>query len=59
MMQGAFVKHVQGMLIQAGFSLRANGVFDDTTKKAVEQFQHKHQLDADGIVGVITTTILC
>ena len=58
-MQGAFVKHVQEMLIRAGFSLQANGIFDDNTKKAVVQFQQKHQLDADGIVGVMTTTMLC
>jgi len=58
-MQGAFVKHVQEMLIRAGFSLQANGIFDDNTKKAVVQFQQKHQLDADGIVGVDTTKTLC
>lgn len=58
-MQGAFVKHVQEMLIQAGFNLQATGVFDDNTQKAVTQFQQKHQLDADGIVGVDTTKILC
>jgi len=58
-MQGAFVKHIQETLIQTGFSLQANGVFDDSTQKAVEQFQQKHQLDADGIVGVMTTTMLC
>ncbi len=59
MMQGAFVKHVQEMLIQAGFSLQANGIFDDNTQKAVAQFQQKHQLDADGIVGVDMTKTLC
>jgi lysozyme len=59
MMQGAFVKHVQEALVQAGFKLQANGAFDDSTKKAVEQFQQKHHLDADGIVGVMTTTRLC
>ena len=58
-MQGAFVKHIQETLIQTGFSLQANGVFDDSTQKAVEQFQQKHQLDADGIVGVMTTIMLC
>ena len=58
-MQGAFVKHVQEMLIQAGLSLQAIGIFDHNTQKAVQQFQQKHQLAADGIVGVETIKALC
>lgn len=57
-MQGAFVKHVQEMLIQAGISVQANGIFDPNTQKAVQQFQQKHQLADDGIVGVETVKVL-
>lgn len=59
MQQGTFVKYVQEMLIQDGLNLLASGVFDDSTQKAVEQFQQKHHLDADGIVGIKTLTTLC
>lgn len=58
-MQGAFVKHVQERLIQTGSSLQATGIFDNSTQKALQQFQQKHQLVVDGIVGVETVKALC
>lgn len=58
-LQGSFVKHVQENLKQAGFNLPISGIYDDTTRKVIQQFQQQHQLDADGVVGVETTKLLC
>ena len=43
---GSAVKHVQHLLHQ-----KADGVFDEDLRFAVEKFQHKHHLPANGIVG--------
>lgn len=49
--KGSSVDALQGMLPAYGFPVEKTGVFDEATRQAVIGFQHKHGLDADGIVG--------
>ena len=48
---GEDVRFLQELLGKHGFTVEQNGVFDETTRQAVIEFQKEHQLDADGIVG--------
>lgn len=52
------VRHVQGLLSQAGFPLRADGIFGPRTDRAVRGFQRAHGLQVDGIVGPQTAAAL-
>lgn len=51
---GNAVKDLQTALIGVGYSLKADGFFGQGTKAAVEDFQKKNGLKADGIVGPTT-----
>ena len=42
---------LQRNLNKLGYSLNADGIFGEDTKKAVISFQGKNGLSADGIVG--------
>lgn len=48
---GKDVATLQELLTCYGFAVRQDGNFDEDTRQAVIEFQRKHQLDADGIVG--------
>jgi peptidoglycan hydrolase-like protein with peptidoglycan-binding domain len=49
--RGSKISEIQKGLTAAGFQPGADGVFDEKTEKAVEQFQQTKGLKADGIVG--------
>jgi len=51
---GDAVSAVQQILIQKGYQLVLNGVFDADTKEAVRQMQHLHGLPATGKVDLAT-----
>lgn len=58
---GQFVKEVQQDLIRAGIRLPrfgADGDFGDETEKGVREFQRKHGLSVDGLVGTQTLSKL-
>ncbi|CAH0313056.1 peptidoglycan-binding domain-containing protein [Priestia megaterium] len=55
---GMEVKFVQVTLNQSGFKTEVDGLFGAQTDKQVRQFQSKHGLAADGIVGVKTWTAI-
>jgi peptidoglycan hydrolase-like protein with peptidoglycan-binding domain len=55
---GMEVKFVQVTLNQSGFKTEVDGLFGAQTDKQVRQFQSKHGLAADGIVGVKTWTVI-
>lgn len=51
-MSGADVTVLQALLVAHGYTVNAvNGVFDDSTDKAVRAYQKDHGLAVDGIVG--------
>jgi peptidoglycan hydrolase-like protein with peptidoglycan-binding domain len=58
LLQGDDVRAVQQALIQAGASLTVDGVFGPGMDQAVKQFQERHSLIADGIVGPATRAAL-
>lgn len=49
--QGDDVRQLQQALINAGFSIEADGFFGVETDKAVKEFQEQQGLTVDGIVG--------
>ncbi|MGG3703791.1 peptidoglycan-binding domain-containing protein [Priestia megaterium] len=55
---GIEVEFVQVTLNQSGFTTEVDGLFGAQTDKQVCQFQSKHGLAADGIVGVKTWTAM-
>jgi hypothetical protein len=55
---GTDVLDVQKMLLALGYDLEDNGSYDLATEKAVELFQSRHSLRADGEVGPKTLSIL-
>ncbi len=58
---GSSVKELQENLIALGYncgSAGADGVFGDSTVRAVKEFQSDHNLTADGIVGNATNTAI-
>ena len=58
-MNGADVTVLQALLVAHGYGMTAvNGVFGDSTDKAVRQFQAANSLDADGIAGPLTWSAL-
>lgn len=55
--RGAWAKLLQQGLIALGYDVGPwmnDGVFGDSTQRAVEDFQSDHGLDADGVVGPLT-----
>ena len=52
--KGAKVRELQALLTRAGFPVKADADFGPTTKKAVQDFQRKYKLEADGVVGPAT-----
>ena len=51
-MSGADVMVLQALLVARGYTVTAvNGLFDNSTDKAVRQFQHDQALAVDGVVG--------
>ena len=55
---GADVFHLQLALIEAGYSLAADGHFGSTTRRVVTAFQLAYGLEPDGIVGPETLRAL-
>jgi peptidoglycan hydrolase-like protein with peptidoglycan-binding domain len=52
--KGADVKQVQTLLNNAGFALKADGIFGKLTLRAVKGYQGKNGLKIDGLVGQLT-----
>jgi len=52
------VKLLQSRLSSYGYKLNSDGIFGNLTLSAVKNFQSKHSLIADGIVGPLTITKL-
>lgn len=52
--KGAAVKVWQGVLIEQGFEVVADGVFGSSTEKATKEFQRLNEIKPDGVVGPIT-----
>lgn len=50
-MKGDRVKALQDGLVKSGIAIDADGVFGETTEKAVKAFQRKHRMTIDGTVG--------
>ena len=55
---GEDVRRLQQLLRYAGYNIEADGVFGGATHAAVVDFQQKHGLDRDGVVGNLTWTAL-
>jgi hypothetical protein len=55
---GTDVAVVQQALVDAGYDVPVNGVFDEQTEQAVREFQAAEGLTVDGIVGPQTATQL-
>lgn len=49
--KGDLVTQLQDMLSKAGSTLQIDGIFGNGTRSAVQAFQRKYGLEADGIVG--------
>jgi general secretion pathway protein A len=57
--RGAGVAHLQDLLRRVGTDdVEPTGRFDEGTTKAVLEFQRRHRLDADGVVGPLTRIVL-
>lgn len=56
--KGKAVEQLQLTLRKLGFTVEVDQSFGLETKKAVQQFQKKHQLEIDGSVGPITWAML-
>lgn len=52
--KGIYVRELQSLLVLAGYVLKVDGDFGNSTKEAVKDFQKKNNLTPDGIVGVKT-----
>jgi GH25 family lysozyme M1 (1,4-beta-N-acetylmuramidase) len=57
-MVGIGVMWVQWQLNVYGYGLAVDGIFGKRTEEAVKDFQQQHFLKADGIVGILTRTML-
>lgn len=57
-MLGEGVKWIQYQLNLFGYGLKVDGIFGNKTLEAVVDFQAKHFLKPDGIVGILTRTAL-
>jgi putative chitinase len=55
---GEAVTRLQNMLIEAGFTVMADGGFGNFTKSAVIAFQSANGLEADGVAGAQTWAVL-
>lgn len=56
--EGIWVEFVQVTLNHSGFETEVDGLFGAQTDEQVRQFQSKHGLAVDGIVGVKTWTVM-
>lgn len=56
--RGLYVKFLQKLLKKAGYNIKVDGIFGRQTFRAVIDFQKKHGLAVDGIVGINTWTKL-
>lgn len=56
--QGDEVRNLQRFLAAAGFPVRESGRFDGGTRAAVQKFQGKYSLHADGQVGLETRRLI-
>lgn len=48
------VREIQELLISNGYRIRADGKYGPKTQSAIKDFQSKHKLKIDGLVGPIT-----
>lgn len=54
LMEGNDVLNLQRALVAAGFASKESGVYEESTKKAVMEFQERQGLAVDGVVGPST-----
>ncbi len=52
--EGAMVHIVQKSLIQIGYELSENSVFDEAMERIVKEFQTKRGITVDGIINIET-----
>lgn len=57
-LRGDDVKEIQDALLRDGYSIKADGIFGRNTEKAIKEFQTKHGLKADGIIGPVTLAFM-
>ena len=57
-MSGSDVAWVQSRLMELGYTVSVNNIYDDTTFAAVKAFQQQNGLDADGNAGSQTFQVL-
>lgn len=50
--------YVQSLLIDHGYTIVQNGDYDKRTREAIVDFQHKHHLEADGVIGYKSWEVL-
>lgn len=53
-----YVRAWQTLLCREGYDLAIDGVFGDLTQEAVMDWQSKHDLKPDGIIGPLTWATL-
>ena len=57
--RGAHVERLQGLLRETGFYRgQVTGAFDGATASAVRDFQRRHGLEPDGVVGSQTLLLM-
>ena len=56
--RGESVKRIQQALCKAGYPMICDGIYGVITRDAVVEFQRKHHLVSDGIVGPATIALL-
>ena len=56
--RGESVKRIQQALCKAGYQMICDGIYGVITRDAVMEFQRKHHLVSDGIVGPATIALL-
>ncbi|HEY9800490.1 MAG TPA: glycoside hydrolase family protein [Leptolyngbyaceae cyanobacterium] len=57
-MRGKYVRYIQECLSKKGIEIQPDGVFGDSSDRAVKKFQQQKRLTADGVVGLETCKAL-
>lgn len=57
-MRGKYVRYVQECLSKTGIEIQPDGVFGESSDRAVKKFQQQNRLTVDGVVGLETCKAL-